>query len=75
MFRCVMGMLRELQSQGVRTRQQALEYVGRLFRVKFALPDFYTDAQVAEYLLRYSTHLPLRTRFNWWCHVCCESVL
>ena len=47
-----MGMLRELQSQGLRTRQQALEYVGRMFRVKFALPDFYTDAQVAEYLLK-----------------------
>ena len=49
-----MGILRELQSQGLRTRQQALDHVGRtsMFRVKFALPDFYTDAQVAEYLLK-----------------------
>lgn len=50
----VANMLRELQDEGIYDQDQALEYIGRSFRPKCSLivPSWYTDKEVAVWLLR-----------------------
>ena len=52
-------MLRQLQEENLLTRNDVLTYVGSRFRVKLMLPEWYSDIECANYLLRYSlfTHL------------------
>ena len=59
MFRCVKYMLRQLQQENILTKNDVLNYIGSRFRVKLMLPEWYTDIECANYLLKYSlfTHL------------------
>ena len=53
--RSVVTMLRELAEKDLFTQSDVLKMIGAKFRVKMTeLPPWYTDTQVAEYLLRYS---------------------
>jgi DNA-directed RNA polymerase I subunit RPA2 len=56
---CVKFMLRQLQTEKIFTRNDVLAYIGSRFRVKLNLPDWYTDIECANYLIKYSlfTHL------------------
>ena len=48
---CVAQMLRIVMEQGCVTRSQTLNYLGERFRVKIQLPEWYTNEQIAEFLL------------------------
>ncbi|KAM9316988.1 LOW QUALITY PROTEIN: DNA-directed RNA polymerase I subunit RPA2 [Gastrophryne carolinensis] len=48
---CVTQMLRVVMEESCHSQKQVLKYLGERFRVKFYLPDWYTDEQVAEFLL------------------------
>uniref|UniRef100_A0A8C5M9Q9 DNA-directed RNA polymerase subunit beta n=1 Tax=Leptobrachium leishanense TaxID=445787 RepID=A0A8C5M9Q9_9ANUR len=48
---CVTQMLRMVMEEGCHTQKKVLKFLGERFRVKFYLPDWYTDEQVAEFLL------------------------
>jgi len=58
----VVNMLREVQEEGIFSHDQARNYIGRSFRekVKFLVPEWYTDEDVCDYLMRRSVaiHLP-----------------
>ncbi|XP_067931459.1 DNA-directed RNA polymerase I subunit RPA2-like [Watersipora subatra] len=48
----IIGMLRELSGEGFFTQQDVLSKIGARFRIKLTeLPPWYTDAQVASFLL------------------------
>ncbi|XP_006005108.2 DNA-directed RNA polymerase I subunit RPA2 [Latimeria chalumnae] len=47
---CVSQMLRVVLEDGCTTKKAVLKYLGERFRVKLAVPDWYTDEQVAEFL-------------------------
>uniref|UniRef100_X1YWB5 DNA-directed RNA polymerase subunit beta n=1 Tax=Capitella teleta TaxID=283909 RepID=X1YWB5_CAPTE len=49
---CIASMLRQMQEEGLSTRAKTLQYLGKTFRVKLGLPDWYTDLQVGEFLIR-----------------------
>ncbi|XP_071484043.1 DNA-directed RNA polymerase I subunit RPA2-like [Diadema antillarum] len=49
---CVTGMLRHIQTLNLSTQQAALQYIGQLFRVKLYLPPWYSEEQVAKFLLQ-----------------------
>uniref|UniRef100_A0A5F5PYE1 DNA-directed RNA polymerase n=1 Tax=Equus caballus TaxID=9796 RepID=A0A5F5PYE1_HORSE len=46
----VSQMLRIVTEEGCSTQKQVLNYLGERFRVKLNLPDWYPDAQAAEFL-------------------------
>merc|ERR550519_1862752 len=50
----VVNMLREVQEEGIFSHDQARNYIGRSFRekVKFLVPEWYTDGEVCDYLMR-----------------------
>ncbi|KAM4771716.1 DNA-directed RNA polymerase I subunit RPA2 isoform 2-T2 [Rhinophrynus dorsalis] len=48
---CVTQMLRVVMVEGCCNQKQVLKYLGERFRVKFYLPDWYTDEQAAEFLI------------------------
>ncbi|XP_067277472.1 DNA-directed RNA polymerase I subunit RPA2 [Pseudorasbora parva] len=48
---CVSEMLRIVMDQGCTTKAKVLSYLGERFRVKLNLPEWYTHAQCAHYLL------------------------
>ena len=50
----VVNMLRELQEEGLFTRDQVMEYIGRSFRPKCELlvPAWYTDKEVCQWLIK-----------------------
>jgi DNA-directed RNA polymerase I subunit RPA2 len=56
---CVKFMLRQLHEEKLFTRDQVLSYIGSRFRVKLLLPEWYTDIDCAQYLIKYClfTHL------------------
>ena len=45
-------MLRLARAEGLASRASVLKYVGERFRIKVNLPEWYTDTQVSEFLLR-----------------------
>lgn len=49
---CVSEMLRVVLEEGCSTRSEVLNYLGERFRVKVNLPEWYTNEQCAEYLLK-----------------------
>nr|XP_042900006.1 DNA-directed RNA polymerase I subunit RPA2 isoform X2 [Parasteatoda tepidariorum] len=49
---CITKMLRQINSEGIVFHNQALNYVGKMFSVKFGLPSWYENADVARFLLR-----------------------
>ena len=50
----IVNMLRELQDEGLYSREQAQDYIGRSFRPKVGplVPSWYTDREVCTWLLR-----------------------
>jgi DNA-directed RNA polymerase I subunit RPA2 len=51
-FRCIIAMLRHALSENLTSQKAVLEYIGKLFRVKLDLPEWYSDIDVGEYLLK-----------------------
>ncbi|XP_063299750.1 DNA-directed RNA polymerase I subunit RPA2 [Pelobates fuscus] len=49
---CVTQMLRVVMVEGCHSHKKVLQYLGERFRVKFYLPEWYTDEQAAEFLLK-----------------------
>eukprot|EP00058_Branchiostoma_floridae_P014006 XP_002599494.1 hypothetical protein BRAFLDRAFT_223894 [Branchiostoma floridae] len=49
---CVASMLRQAQNEGLMTQAGILKYIGERFRVKLPVPDWYTDEEVGQFLLR-----------------------
>ena len=47
------NMLRQAQAENLSNRKQILSFIGEKFRLKLQLPDWKTDIEVAEFLLRY----------------------
>lgn len=51
--RAVISMLRELSEQDLFTQGDVLKMIGARFRIKLTeLPPWYTDVQVAKFLIR-----------------------
>ncbi|KAH6940188.1 hypothetical protein HPB50_026310 [Hyalomma asiaticum] len=50
---CVINMLRQVQNEGLLTRDQVRAYIGEKFRVCMRLPEWYSDEEVAVFLLRH----------------------
>ncbi|KAM8945485.1 DNA-directed RNA polymerase I subunit RPA2 [Pelodytes ibericus] len=48
---CVTQMLRAVMEEGCNSQKKVHRYLGERFRVKFNLPDWYTDEQAAEFLI------------------------
>ncbi|XP_053316124.1 DNA-directed RNA polymerase I subunit RPA2 [Spea bombifrons] len=48
---CVTQMLRVVMEEECYSQKQVHKYLGERFRVKFYLPDWYTDEQAAEFLI------------------------
>ncbi|CAL1530216.1 unnamed protein product [Lymnaea stagnalis] len=51
---CVVFMLRQIMTEGLNSQASVLSYIGKRFRVKLSLPDWYTDEQVGKYLFKNS---------------------
>ncbi|XP_054157699.1 DNA-directed RNA polymerase I subunit RPA2-like [Oppia nitens] len=49
---CVTNMLRLVQDENLYTSQQIKKYIGERFRAKCHCPEWYTDAEVTDFLLR-----------------------
>jgi len=49
---CASEMLRVVMEEGCTTRSQVLKFLGERFRVKLNLPDWYTNEQCANFLLK-----------------------
>ncbi|KAL4221906.1 DNA-directed RNA polymerase I subunit RPA2 [Mactra antiquata] len=49
---CIVGMLRETLNEDLLTMTSVLKYLGSRFRVRLGLPDWKTDIEVAEFLLK-----------------------
>ena len=47
------NMLRQAQAENLSKQSVILKYIGEKFRLKIMLPEWYTDKQIAEFLLRY----------------------
>lgn len=58
---CVVNMLRQASciDGGLFKQVQVKRYIGRMFRVKFGLPSWYSDEEVASFLIKHciATHL------------------
>ncbi|KAM9365251.1 DNA-directed RNA polymerase I subunit RPA2 [Pholidichthys leucotaenia] len=48
---CASEMLRIVMEEGCTTRSRVLNYLGERFRIKLALPEWYTNEQCASFLL------------------------
>ena len=46
-------MLRFSQSEGIISHRDIVKHIGVRFRIKSDLPEWYTDEEIANYLLRY----------------------
>lgn len=49
---CVTEMLRAVVDAGCLTQQNVLDYLGKSFRVKLNLPEWYSNEQAADFILR-----------------------
>lgn len=45
-------MLRQALQEGLVTQKRVLQYIGECFRVKLKLPEWYTDVEVAKFLIK-----------------------
>ncbi|KAM5163551.1 DNA-directed RNA polymerase I subunit RPA2 [Mantella aurantiaca] len=61
---CVTQMLRAVMEEGCYSQQQVLKYLGERFRVKFYLPDWYTDEQASEFLLEQCICIHLKSNLE-----------
>lgn len=50
---CIINMLRQVQNEGLLTRDQVRAYIGEKFRICMRLPEWYSDEEVAAFLLRH----------------------
>lgn len=50
---CVTEMLRAVADAGCYTQQNVLEYLGKSFRVKLNLPEWYSNEQAADLIFKY----------------------
>lgn len=59
----IKAMLGKLQDEGIYTSQMCKEYIGRSFRHRLVqtLPEWYTDADVCNYLLKHHILIHLKT--------------
>ncbi|XP_056423537.1 DNA-directed RNA polymerase I subunit RPA2 [Hyla sarda] len=58
---CITNILRAVIAEGCLTQKQVLKYLGERFRVKFNLPEWYSDDRVAEVLLEQCICIHLKT--------------
>ncbi|XP_060076797.1 DNA-directed RNA polymerase I subunit RPA2-like [Ylistrum balloti] len=64
---CMVAMLRQAQDEGLLTQSSILKLIGERFRIKLDLPVWYSDTDVARYLLKHciAIHLDSNTdKFN-----------
>uniref|UniRef100_A0A8C8SUU6 DNA-directed RNA polymerase subunit beta n=1 Tax=Pelusios castaneus TaxID=367368 RepID=A0A8C8SUU6_9SAUR len=59
---CISQMLRMVMEDGCATQKQVLNYLGQCFRVKLNLPEWYSNEQVAEFLLDQCICIHLKTK-------------
>ena len=45
-------MIRQMRENGLRKQKAALKYIGKRFRVKMSLPEWKTDEEITQYLLK-----------------------
>lgn len=50
---CVTEMMRAVVDAGCLTQENVLEYLGKSFRIKLNLPEWYSDEQAADFILKY----------------------
>ncbi|CAN8031313.1 unnamed protein product, partial [Ixodes persulcatus] len=50
---CIINMLRQVQNENLLTRDEVRSYIGEKFRVCGRLSEWYSDEQVALFLLRH----------------------
>ncbi|KFM66880.1 DNA-directed RNA polymerase I subunit RPA2, partial [Stegodyphus mimosarum] len=58
---CIVNMLRQLNSKKILVREQALNYLGEMFRVKLGLPAWYSSTEVAKFLIHQCICVHLKT--------------
>ncbi|NP_001080005.1 polymerase (RNA) I polypeptide B L homeolog [Xenopus laevis] len=58
---CMTQMLRVVVEEGCHNQKNVLKYLGERFRVKFYLPEWYTDEQAAEFLISHCICIHLKT--------------
>ena len=51
-YRCIVAMLRQALQEGLITKQAVLKYIGKRFRIKLQLPEWYTDEEVGKFLIK-----------------------
>ncbi|KAH9496230.1 DNA-directed RNA polymerase I subunit RPA2 [Bulinus truncatus] len=56
---CITFMLRQIMSEGLNSQASVLSFIGRRFRVKLSLPEWYTDEEVGKYLFKNSVCIHL----------------
>uniref|UniRef100_A0A8C3FD96 DNA-directed RNA polymerase subunit beta n=1 Tax=Chrysemys picta bellii TaxID=8478 RepID=A0A8C3FD96_CHRPI len=59
---CISQMLRMVMEEGCATQKQVLNYIGKCFRVKLNLPEWYPNEQAAEFLLDQCICIHLKTK-------------
>lgn len=50
---CVTEMMRAVVDAGCLTQENVLEYLGKSFRIKLNLPEWYSNEQAADFILKY----------------------
>ncbi|XP_019382771.1 PREDICTED: DNA-directed RNA polymerase I subunit RPA2 [Gavialis gangeticus] len=61
---CISQMLRMVMEEGCTTQKQVLSYLGKCFRVKLNLPEWYSNEQAAEFLLSQCICIHLKTKVD-----------
>ncbi|XP_006030355.1 DNA-directed RNA polymerase I subunit RPA2 [Alligator sinensis] len=61
---CISQMLRMVMEEGCITQKQVLSYLGKCFRVKLNLPEWYSNEQTAEFLLSQCICIHLKTKVD-----------
>ncbi|XP_029831423.2 DNA-directed RNA polymerase I subunit RPA2 [Ixodes scapularis] len=61
---CIINMLRQVQNENLLTRDEVRSYIGGKFRVCMRLPEWYSDEQVALFLLRHCICIHLDSNFD-----------
>ncbi|KAG6926389.1 RNA polymerase I subunit B, partial [Chelydra serpentina] len=59
---CISQMLRMVVEEGCAMQKQVLNYIGKCFRVKLNLPEWYPNEQAAEFLLDQCICIHLKTK-------------
>lgn len=56
---CIISMIRLVKEQSITSKTSALDYIGEKFRVQCQLPEWYTDYEVGEHLMKTSVAVHL----------------